>query len=292
MAARLDLTGQRFGRLTVITTRDSNNRGLIWECLCDCGETCTAPTEALRRTYGVQSCGCVGREKDAAARTELLGQKFSRWTVVKFSHMARGNTAYWICQCDCGNTRAVTRNSLAKGQSKSCGCLRDEVVSERRYIHGMSNGTSEYSVWNNMRRRCQNPDNVDYGGRGITVDPAFDDFPTFIAHIGLKPFPKAQLDRIDNEKGYAPGNVRWVTARENSLNRRNTQWVIPGRLLLSDALRETMVNTGTIEKRARREGLCCAEHIRDNLSLYGLEHHLGESRVDSGENISDRADSS
>lgn len=49
-----------------------------------------------------------------------------------------------------------------------------------------------------------------------------DNFMAFYQEIGPKPHSRSQIDRIDNELGYEPGNVRWVDSRENSKNRRNT----------------------------------------------------------------------
>jgi hypothetical protein len=84
-------------------------------------------------------------------------------------------------------------------------------------------GTPIYGTWQNMRRRCR-PGHKDfefYGGRGIDCDPRWDDFAVFLADVGPPPHPGLQLDRIDNDKGYWPGNVRWVTRKENCLNRRS-----------------------------------------------------------------------
>ena len=64
-----------------------------------------------------------------------------------------------------------------------------------------------------MRERCNNPNNKDYpryGGRGITVCEQWSRYANFIADMGLPPSPEAQLDRIDNDRGYEPGNVRWL----------------------------------------------------------------------------------
>lgn len=92
--------------------------------------------------------------------------------------------------------------------------------------HGLSY-TPEYRAWQTMRQRCTNPRCAAwprYGGRGISIaaewltDPA-----AFIAHIGPKPSPKHELDRIDNERGYVPGNVRWATRKTNDRNRRSNR---------------------------------------------------------------------
>jgi hypothetical protein len=82
-----------------------------------------------------------------------------------------------------------------------------------------------------MRRRCTNPDHArysDYGGRGISVYPEWrNDFWAFVRDVGERPEGKTkggraywQLDRIDNDKNYEPGNVRWATPTEQVHNRR------------------------------------------------------------------------
>lgn len=82
--------------------------------------------------------------------------------------------------------------------------------------------TPEYVAWCDMRHRCNNPNNrsyEDYGGRGITVDPAWSKFSVFLADMGLRP-PNKSLDRKNVNLGYTPENCRWATRREQLLNRR------------------------------------------------------------------------
>lgn len=85
--------------------------------------------------------------------------------------------------------------------------------------------TPEYRAWGNMKTRCVNPNDAKrfarYGGRGIAIDPEWmEDFAAFLAHIGPRPSAGMSVDRIDNERGYEPGNVRWATALEQRLNQR------------------------------------------------------------------------
>lgn len=91
-----------------------------------------------------------------------------------------------------------------------------------RYKHGMK-GTPEWKAWVNARRRCTDPNHPDwrnYGGRGITMCAAWRlSFAEFYEHIGPRP-PGLTLDRINNNAGYRPGNVRWATRAEQTANRR------------------------------------------------------------------------
>lgn len=85
--------------------------------------------------------------------------------------------------------------------------------------------TPERLAWRGMKNRCYKTENVaykNYGGRGITVcDEWLNDFKAFHEYIGDRPSKKYSVDRIDNECGYEPGNVRWATKYEQSANRRN-----------------------------------------------------------------------
>jgi len=79
------------------------------------------------------------------------------------------------------------------------------------------------STWQNMIQRCSNPRAINYsqyGVRGIHVCDRWRKFTNFNADMGDKPAGK-ELDRIDNDKGYEPGNCRWASHKENSRNRRD-----------------------------------------------------------------------
>jgi len=78
-------------------------------------------------------------------------------------------------------------------------------------------------VWAAMVKRCNNPKThqfADYGGRGITVAPEWRSFDQFLADMGMRPTPKHTLDRIDNDKGYQPGNCVWSTRGVQAKNKR------------------------------------------------------------------------
>jgi hypothetical protein len=82
-----------------------------------------------------------------------------------------------------------------------------------------------------MTNRCENPNHPshkDYGARGIRVFVGWlgpGGFQRFYGHIGARPSAAHELDRIDNSKGYEPGNVRWATRKQQMSNTRANHWI-------------------------------------------------------------------
>jgi hypothetical protein len=93
--------------------------------------------------------------------------------------------------------------------------------------HGMTK-SGTFKVWAGIKHRCLNPNDPNfarYGGRGITVcSPWRESFEAFRADMGDPP-AGGTIERIDNERGYEPGNCRWATVKEQNRNRRDTRWV-------------------------------------------------------------------
>jgi excisionase family DNA binding protein len=86
-----------------------------------------------------------------------------------------------------------------------------------------------YSMWASMKRRCLDPKDTswkNYGGRGITVyGPWRKDFNAFYEYVRALPAfgkPGLMIDRIDNDHGYFPGNLRWATRLQQANNKRNS----------------------------------------------------------------------
>ena len=84
-----------------------------------------------------------------------------------------------------------------------------------------------YSVWQGMRRRCRNPNFkqwADYGGRGISICPEWDDYSVFERDMSPRPVG-ASIKRIDPDGDYGPGNCRWASQKEQMRNQRRTIYV-------------------------------------------------------------------
>lgn len=113
-----DLTGQTFGKLTVVSFagRDNRRRGM-WLCKCECSNEKTVA--GCHLTSGnTKSCGCSSRKPNK----DLSGKVFGKLTVVNFAGSNNGR-AKWLCKCECGNEKNVVGCHLTSGLTESCGCL-------------------------------------------------------------------------------------------------------------------------------------------------------------------------
>lgn len=157
---------------------------------------------------------------------DLTGMKFGRLSVAGFEGSSHGTT-FWLCKCDCGNTVTVKGSSLRIGGTRSCGCLFKEIHARRLSKHGESH-TRLHNVWSGMLQRCNDSKSGEYhryGGRGIKVCEEWLSYVNFrdwaLANGYDKDAPPREctLDRIDNDGNYEPNNCRWVSMREQSLNK-------------------------------------------------------------------------
>jgi hypothetical protein len=122
----IDLKGKQFGRYTAVSPIRFTNP-LKWVCECSCGSKRTVLGQNLRRGVS-QSCGCLRREKMSEIKTiNLLGKKFGRLRVLG-RHGKEHGRVRWKCLCDCGRLTVISSGSLVTGQTKSCGCLRRELL--------------------------------------------------------------------------------------------------------------------------------------------------------------------
>ena len=154
------------------------------------------------------------------------GTRFGRLVVLGESPVRKGSFVAWICRCDCGNRSVVAGVNLRYGHTLSCGCWKLQRIAETKRTHGLSDRVPEYKTWLSMRGRIlnrNNPKYPQYGGRGITICPQWDDFAVFYGDMGPKPCPNHSLDRIDNDGPYSPENCRWSDAVSQSRNRRITR---------------------------------------------------------------------
>ena len=136
-ARRKDLSGQRFGRLTVISFvgRKNSSQENYWLCQCDCGNTVELRTASLT-ARGVKSCGCLKREK-AKLNNYLyksrIGERYGMLTVIEELSSGKDGVV-WRCKCDCGNEIDVFTNDLTSGKKRSCGCVDNRLYCVYKHV--------------------------------------------------------------------------------------------------------------------------------------------------------------
>lgn len=154
------------------------------------------------------------------------GETFGRLTALE---SAQDSRARILWRCKCGTEKTVVARIVKRGRSQSCGCLQRERAVARFAEYRRTTGWSRhplYPTWHAMMDRTTRESHHNYrfyGARGIRVCERWQDARTFYAdidaEIGPRP-PGRTLDRIDNDRNYEPGNVRWATPREQRVNQR------------------------------------------------------------------------
>lgn len=157
---RRQLEGQTFGKLTVtaLSPQKAPNGGLCWECLCECGNTCTVPGSLLtggKRT----SCGCDAQY----AFADITGRTFHRLTALHpLPDRDKTGSVMWHCRCECGNETNVSYNNLMYGNTRSCGCRKKE---HEQVLHSYLTHVDGTSV--DMLKSKKLPRNNTTGVKGV-----------------------------------------------------------------------------------------------------------------------------
>jgi hypothetical protein len=131
MGKRIDLTGQRFGRLIVLEdVGRTKSKKVIWRCQCECGNTVDVISGQLR-SGKTQSCGCLQKERTSETnKKDLTNQKFGRLVVLEEAGRAKDGQVIWKCVCECGHIVEVGSGNLQSGHTQSCDCYKRERTSE------------------------------------------------------------------------------------------------------------------------------------------------------------------
>lgn len=149
-SVKSDLTGQRFGYLTVIAPKQSQKAG-AWKCLCECGGYKTVYQADLFRGT-VTHCGC---------KASLIGQTFGGLTVEALDGTDSRHNRRWICRCSCGKVSIVPTVELRRGNTRSCGCKQHDLnavasqTHSRNYPHLNRDDVREYLTMKHSIRKVE-----------------------------------------------------------------------------------------------------------------------------------------
>lgn len=168
MTYRLDLIGQRFGRLVVMEKmQETQERYALWRCQCDCGGEIFVNTKRLKRKT-VTNCGCIPKTtaQNGPIAEDLTGRRFGELTVLHRTQNYRGRTC-WVCRCSCGNLHTSTAHELKQGKCISCGGKQHRIgrgvanISGRRFgrltaLYTINKRDEKGSVYWHCRCICGN----------------------------------------------------------------------------------------------------------------------------------------
>lgn len=214
---------------------------------------------------------------------DLTNKTYGKLTVLGRDLEDRRRPIRWVCRCDCGAVKSICGQNLREGQTRSCGCSTGQFITKANTTHGLSN-TPEYLIWRGMLNRCYNPkaDNYNnYGGRGIKVcDKWKHSFEAFIHDMGFRPTPHHQIDRIDNDKGYAPKNCKWSTREEQARNKQSTLYYYIGgeKLCLAEIAERYNLPYGMLACRIHNSGMTVEEAVSNRHRLKSIEYN-GETKT-------------
>lgn len=163
--------------------------------------------------------------------SKIIGQRFGRLTIVGDAGQSKRLETKVFVRCDCGTEKEILLHSIISKNTKSCGCIQKEVarnvVINRNYKHGLTRHPL-FHIWNSMKLRCYSKRSKsfqDYGGRGVIVceywKNNFHAFYDFAIKNGWK--HGLEIDRINNDGNYEPGNCQFVKRIINANNRKTLQ---------------------------------------------------------------------
>lgn len=190
---------------------------------------------------------------------DMTGYKTGRIKVVEQAGKNKRGNILWRYECSCGGGGVATADAIRR--MKSCGCIRKEKGKEFFHNYNITHGESRtriYIIWGNMINRTSNKKNKDYknyGGRGITVCEEWKDYLTFKKWALENGYSDTlTLDRIDNDKGYYPGNCRWTDKETQNNNKQQSRKLeYKGEIKsVEQWAKEYNINRGTLVNRLNK----------------------------------------
>lgn len=211
----IDLTGNRYSLLTVLSRTDLNRVRVR----CDCGNIVDVQRSHLL-SGAKKHCGCIPKGFfPRSTAVDISGRKFGRLRVIERSDFRKNRAIHWKCICDCGTEKIAMGSMLKNGKVKSCGCLQAD------HPNGTSHGKSrtvQYALLHGAKTRARL--------KGLPFDLTLETLPAipeFCPLLGVRltsaigrgnaTASSPTLDRIVPSLGYVKGNVQVISRRANTI---------------------------------------------------------------------------
>ena len=134
MGKIIDLTGQKFENLMVLSPSRTKTNRFGWLCKCDCGNEIVVQTSNLKNGR-TTSCGCLTSKKIGEKISKnLIGKRFNNLVVLEKTEKRCSGAVVWKCICDCGKEVYIPTGNLTSGHTKSCGCLNTSSKNIKDYL--------------------------------------------------------------------------------------------------------------------------------------------------------------
>lgn len=155
----------------------------------------------------------------------LVNVSFGKLTILE--RIKEGKKLKARVQCECGTIYIAQLGNIKINKYGCRECMLENKPPPVYKTHGKSK-IAEYEVWRGMRQRCNYKHARafhNYGARGISIDPSWNDFEQFINDMGRRPSKRHSLERVDNDKGYSRENCIWTVPEVQHRNKRNNVFI-------------------------------------------------------------------
>ena len=256
MGQFVDLTGETFGRLTVLRRHPNRKGKTYWSCLCVCGARSQISGHHLRGGH-TKSCGCLHRSVLGQRAIDLTGQVFGELKVI-CRDLSKEDLVWWVCDCSCGKRHSVRSEHLRRGGTTSCGHIRMQDLSGQKF--------GRLTARSVVRAKGQKARWLCDCECGATTDVLAESLKSGTTKsCGCYSRDRSRADNITHGLSHTAMYARWMSARRRERKRRlDCGWTLDMAAAL-DAFQPECIVCGSVDPPLH------TDHVLPLSEEYGLE---------------------